>query len=108
AAERAGPGRAPPERGPTRSAPPSSTQAIEPPPALTVCTSTMGHLMGTPATTDSVVICRAPATTGATSVLVPPISKVRKSWYPLASATKAAPTTPPAGPERRQEEARRA
>ena len=68
----------------------------------------MGHLMGTPATTDSVVICRAPATTGATSVLVPPISKVRKSWYPLASATKAAPTTPPAGPERRQEEARRA
>ena len=36
--------------------------------------------------------------TGATSVLVPPMSKVSTSSKPLARATCAAPTTPPAGP----------
>jgi hypothetical protein len=75
---------------------------MEPPPALTVCTSTIGSLIGTPATTDSVVVCTMPSSTGATSVEVPPMSKVRRSWKPLSPATHAAPTTPPAGPERRQ------
>ena len=67
------------ERGPTRSAPPVSAQAIEPPPALTVWTSTIGSLIGTPATTDSVVVLASPPRTGATSVLVPPMSKVSTS-----------------------------
>ena len=49
------PARAPAERGPTRSAPPSSSQAIEPPPAPIVCTSTIGNRIGTPATTESAV-----------------------------------------------------
>ena len=53
-------GSAPAEWGPTRRAPPWSAQAIEPPPALTVCTSTMGSLMGTPATTVSVVVWPRP------------------------------------------------
>ena len=59
---RPGPGSAPAERGPTRSAPPASAHAIEPPPALTVWTSTIGSLIGTPATTDSVVVCASPPT----------------------------------------------
>jgi hypothetical protein len=75
----AGPGSAPAERGPTRSAPPLSAEAIEPPPADTVCTSTVGCRIGTPATTDPVVVCTSPPTIGATSVLVPPMSKVRRS-----------------------------
>ena len=75
----AGPGSAPAEWGPTRRAPPASAQAMEPPPALTVCTSTMGTLIGTPAITVSVVVCASPPMMGATSVLVPPISKVRRS-----------------------------
>ena len=74
----AGPGAALADRGPTRNAPPSSTHPTDPPPALTVCTSTMGSRSGTPATTDSVVSCTRPATTGATSVLVPPMSKVSR------------------------------
>src|SRR5918999_1042111 len=53
----AGPGSAPAEWGPTRRAPPASAQAMEPPPALTVCTSTIGSFMGTPATTVSVGVC---------------------------------------------------
>jgi hypothetical protein len=34
-----------------------------------------------------------------TSVLVPPMSKVRKSRKPACSAAHAAPVTPPAGPD---------
>src|SRR4029453_14613290 len=98
----AGRGSAPAELGPTRRAPPASTQAMEPPPALTVCTSTIGSLTGTPATTDSVVVCPTPPSPGAPSVGGPPMSKGRGSWKPLRPATHAAPTTPPAGPERRQ------
>ncbi len=59
----------------------------------------MGSRRGTPATTASVVVCTRPATTGATSVLVPPMSKVSTSGYPERPATYDAPTTPPAGPD---------
>ncbi len=64
-----------------------------------MCTSTIGSRIGTPATTASVVVCASPPTIGATSVLVPPMSKLSTSAYPLAAATWAAPTTPPAGPD---------
>ena len=57
----------------------SSTQAIDPPPALTVCTSTIGCLIGMPPTIEPVVVCTSPSSTSATSVLVPPMSKVRRS-----------------------------
>ena len=42
-------------------------------------TSTIGTLIGTPAITVSVVVCASPPMIGATSVLVPPMSKVRRS-----------------------------
>ena len=60
--------------------------ATEPPPALTEWTSTAGSLIGTPASTDSVVVCTAPPTTAATSVLVPPMSKVSRSPKPDRAA----------------------
>src|SRR5207342_3560573 len=66
------------------------------------CTSTIGSFTGTPATTDSVVVCTCPSRTGATSVDVPPMSKVSRSASPDRPATQAAPTTPPAGPDSRQ------
>ena len=44
----AGPGVAPALRGPTRNAPPSSTQPMLPPPADTDSTSTRGSAIGTP------------------------------------------------------------
>ena len=50
AVARPGPGRRPRERGPTRSAPPASRQAIEPPPAPTVWMSTIGSASGRPPT----------------------------------------------------------
>ena len=46
---RPGPGTAPADRGPTRSAPPASRQAIDPPPAPTVWMSTIGSAIGRPA-----------------------------------------------------------
>ncbi len=98
----AGPGCAPAESGPTRSAPPSSAHAIDPPPALTECTLTIGRPSGTPATCASVVVSARPETIAATSVLVPPMSKLSTSAKPLAAATHEAPTTPPAGPDRTQ------
>jgi hypothetical protein len=41
--------------------------------------STIGSLTGTPAITVSVVVCTRPPTIGATSVDVPPMSKVSTS-----------------------------
>src|SRR5216683_493391 len=96
----AGPGSAPADPGPTRNAPPVSNQAMLPPPAPTVLISIMGSLTGWPPILPSVVWAIIPSTR-ATSVDVPPISRVMACLKPEAPATNAAPTTPAAGPERR-------
>ena len=83
-----------------RSAPPSSNQAIEPPPAPIVWMSAIGNRIGTPPTTDSAVTCALPPRTAATSVLVPPMSNVSTSRARARPATNAEPATPAAGPER--------
>src|SRR6266511_3186002 len=62
--------------------------------------SIIGTATGTPATIDSFVR-RSPARShNATSVEVPPMSNVMMFGKPAAAATRKAPTTPPAGPER--------
>jgi hypothetical protein len=60
---------------------------MDPPPALTECTSTVGNMIGTPASTDSDVVCTRPSSTGATSVDVPPMSNVIKLDTPDRPAT---------------------
>ncbi len=55
---------------------------MEPPPAETVCTSTVGRPTGTPAITLSWVVPSRPPTIGATSVDVPPMSRVSTSSKP--------------------------
>src|SRR6185437_14998369 len=55
---------------------------------------------GKPETLASFVIRKVPRSQSATSVEVPPISKVMMSWNPAARAERNAPTIPPAGPER--------
>ncbi len=66
----------------------------------------MGSLMGTPAMVASVVVPGSPAMIGATSVLVPPMSKLSTSEKLLRRAISAAPTTPAAGPDSTKEAAR--
>src|SRR6476660_7155426 len=55
---------------------------------------------GEPATTASLVVRILPALHNATSVDVPPMSKVMMFAKPDAFADRSAPTTPPDGPER--------
>ena len=61
--------------GPTRSAPPESRQAIEPPPAPTVWMSSAGSESGRPAITRSAVSGTCAAAIRQTSQEVPPMSK---------------------------------
>ena len=97
----AGPGSAPADCGPTRSAFVScGTWAIEPPPAPTVCTFTDGTWIRKWLIDVSRPIVGWPFWQSATSVDVPPMSKVRMSSNPALRATKSAPATPPDGPER--------
>ena len=96
----AGPGSAPADCGPTRSAFVSSgTCAIEPPPAPTVWTFTDGTLIRKWPIAVSRPIVGWPFWQSATSVDVPPMSNVRMSSYPALVATNSAPATPPDGPE---------
>ena len=84
----AGPGSAPADCGPTRSAFVSSgTWAIEPPPAPTVCTFTDGTLIRKWLIEVSRPIVGCPFWQSATSVEVPPMSKVRMSSKPALRAT---------------------
>ena len=73
-------------------------RAIDPPPAPTVCTSTVGMRSGNPSISDSAVNGTRPSQRQ-TSVEVPPISSVMMRSKPALFATRNAPTTPPAGPE---------
>ena len=67
--------RRPPSAGPTRSAPPASRQPIEPPPAPTVCTSTIGSWITRPPISRESVRRTRPSSTTQTSHEVPPMSK---------------------------------
>ena len=60
--------------------------------------SSMGTRTGKPATSASLLGLGSPLT-NATSVEVPPMSKVITRSKPLRRAIAAAPTTPPAGPD---------
>ena len=71
-----------------------------PPPAPTVCTSTMGTWIGMPCSSSiSAVTAGTPSSTRPTSALVPPVSKVIRSRHPAARPMAAAAMTPEAGPE---------
>ena len=73
---------------------------MEPPPAPTVWTSTIGSWMTRPEISrESVRLTRPPSTTQ-TSHEVPPMSMPTASPPPDSSAISAAPTAPPAGPDR--------
>ena len=86
--------------GPTRSRPPLSIQAIEPPPAPMVRTSIIGTWIGRPHSTSKSVVKEIwPPITVEQSVEVPPMSKVTSRSMPASSATWRAPITPPLGPE---------
>jgi hypothetical protein len=64
-----------------------------------VCTFTDGTLIRKWPIDVSRPIVGCPFWQRATSVDVPPMSKVRMSSYPALRATKSAPATPPDGPE---------
>ena len=84
----AGPGSAPADCGPTRSAFVSSgTCAIEPPPAPTVCTSTDGTRSRKCEIEVSRPIVGSPPRQSETSVDVPPMSNVRMLSKPACRAT---------------------
>ena len=69
------PGVAPALSGPTRSMPAASTEAIEPPPAPIVCTSTIGTWIGIAySSSRSLDTDGRPPSTRATSLEVPPMS----------------------------------
>ena len=81
------------------SVPSGDTQAIDPPPAPTVTMSIIGTLAGNRPTVASVVSDGAPERMTATSVEVPPPSRVTTSSKPAAWVTAAAPSAPAAGPD---------
>src|SRR5579875_3903693 len=94
-----GPGSAPADAGPTSSAP-LLTRQIEPPPAPSVSTFTMGTPMRYRWCMFQPVSAGAgPFSTTDTSYEVPPMSTHRRLGQPLATPTWAEPITPPAGPE---------
>jgi hypothetical protein len=80
--------------------PSGETQAIEPPPVPTVITSTIGTFTAKRPTDPSVVRLGRPSLITATSVDVPPPSRVITRSKPACPATSAAPSVPAAGPER--------
>ena len=89
------PGWAPALCGPTFSAPPESTQAMHPPPAPTVSISSVG--MRTGIAGDRCARPRSPAgrrSTRATSVEVPPMSKVMIEANPAAARPRPRPSRP--------------
>ena len=70
-----GPGRAPALSGPTLSMPAASTEAMEPPPAPIVCTSTIGTWIGIAySSSSSPETCGTAFSISPTSVEVPPMS----------------------------------
>src|SRR3954470_6726253 len=81
-----------------RSAPPASRHAMLPPPAPTVCTSTIGNASARPPTSRPPVELTWPSRATDTSHDVPPMSRHTAPSAPAASAISAAPTAPPAGP----------
>src|SRR5438128_2385246 len=100
-----GPGTAPALRGPTRSVPIGSSQAIEPPPAPISTMSTTGTLTGYPALLEScsirysvVTLISAPSMRDVLAV-VPPMSRVIKLRSPISRPIAKEPTTPPTGPD---------
>ena len=95
----AGPGRAPALWGPTCRRP-FSTRQMEPPPAATVSIASAGATSRASPTWCSKTYSKSPSNR-ATSVLVPPMSKLITRSYPAPRPTRAAPATPPAGPESR-------
>ena len=107
----AGPGSAPALCGPTFSAPPGSTQAIEPPPALTSARSITGTRIGWPVpciqrlafppppTSYSAVSAISPPTITLAFAVVPPMSKLIRFGRPSCRPARAAAITPAAGPD---------
>src|ERR1700742_2985817 len=83
-----------------RPPPLGSPQPIEPPPAPTVWTSTVGSWIGRPPIVRESVRRTAPSSTTQTSQEVPPMSKPSALPSPERRARRPAPTAPPAGPER--------
>ena len=96
----AGPGVAPADRGPTVSAPTSSSATIDPPPTAMLCD---GRPTGTrttwPATWRWRAMAGAPPSTKATSVLVPPMSNATACSIPVRRARWLTAATPAAGPD---------
>src|SRR6202020_3128187 len=95
----AGPGVEPALRGPTASLPPA-TDAIEPPPAPMLATSTEGTRMSAPPKVTSLVMRGDPSTTTPTSKLVPPTSIVSTLRRPRRVPAMPPATTPEAGPDK--------
>ena len=95
------PASAPALRGPTRNPPAGSTNAIEPPPAPIVCTSSIGTSSGYPPTHVS----RAEASPIPCSVTipmsadVPPMSNVISRRRSASAPAHCPPRTPAAGPD---------
>ena len=80
--------------------PPLSIQASEPPPAPMVRMSIIGIWIGTPhSISNAVVKASLPPITVATSVEVPPMSRVTRWSMPVSPATWRLAITPPVGPE---------
>src|SRR3954454_17910015 len=92
-----GPGSAPADLGPTLSVPSGEIQAMDPPPAPTVTTSTIGIFEGYAPTEPSVGSVRSPASTTLTSAEVPPRSQVSALSNPARLERSAAPSAPAAG-----------
>ncbi len=79
----------------------ASIHAREPPPAPAVWISSMGTRTGNPLTWPSMVVGGSRlASSRATSVDVPPMSKVSSRSMPARRAMLSAPVTPPAGPDK--------
>ena len=72
---------------------------MDPPPAATVLIAIIGARIRTPATAVSKARSNPPSY-NATSVDVPPMSKPMTRSMPAIAAVRAAPTMPPAGPDR--------
>ena len=95
-----GPGEAPALSGPTCRSPASLTNAMEPPPAPMVWTSTIGTWMGIAySTSRSELTAGTPPRMSPTSQLVPPMSQVITFSKPAPAAVYAAAITPEAGPD---------
>jgi hypothetical protein len=77
----------------------SETSAIDPPPAPTLRTSSVGALAGKAPTSVEREIVGMPSTITETSVDVPPMSKAISFGRPDLRAIITVEVTPPAGPE---------